>query len=56
MEIVVALTDYALALSAMLGTLLVPFAVLYQRLRPKRRAIRILVQAAPEPTHRGKRR
>jgi len=44
MEILVALSDYALALCALLGTLLVPFAVMYQMLRLKRRALRIPVQ------------
>ncbi|BCW76816.1 hypothetical protein [Arthrobacter sp. NicSoilB11] len=44
-----AFSDYALALSALLGTLLVPFAVLYQMLRLKRRAIRIPVRCAPAP-------
>ncbi|WP_161797251.1 hypothetical protein [Pseudarthrobacter chlorophenolicus] len=47
-----ALTDYALALAALLGTLLVPFAVLYQVLRLKRRTLRIPVRTAP----RGKNR
>lgn len=51
-----ALTDYALALSALMGTLLIPFAVLYQMLRLKRRAIRIPVQPAPAPIHRDTRR
>ena len=51
-----ALTEYALALSALLGTLLIPFAVLYQVLRLKRRAIQIPVQPAPAPIHRGNRR
>ena len=41
MEAVVAISDFAFALSALLGTLLVPFFVLYQVLRLKRRAIRI---------------
>ncbi|MET3721851.1 MULTISPECIES: hypothetical protein [unclassified Arthrobacter] len=36
-----ALTDYALALCALLGTLLVPFCAMYQVLRLKRRAIRV---------------
>jgi len=49
MEIFVALSDYALALCVLLGTLLVPFAVLYQMLRLKRRAIRIPVRSAPAP-------
>jgi uncharacterized integral membrane protein len=47
-----ALADYALALAALLGTLLIPFVVLLQMLRLKRRAIRVNVQpTAP----RGKR-
>ncbi|WP_426226182.1 hypothetical protein [Pseudarthrobacter sp. DSP2-3-2b1] len=36
-----ALIDYALALCALLGTLLIPFAALYQVLRLKRRAVRV---------------
>lgn len=52
MEAVVALSEYAFALSALLGTLLVPFAVLHQMLRFKRRAFRITDTAAP----RGNRR
>ena len=56
MEIFVALTDYALALSALLGTLLIPFAVLYQMLRLKRRAIRIPLRVAPVPAPRGNQR
>lgn len=44
-----AFSDYALALTALLGTLLVPFAVIYQMLRLKRRAIRIPVRSAPVP-------
>lgn len=42
MEAAVALVDYALALSALLGTLLVPFAAMYQVLRLKRRAVRVV--------------
>lgn len=42
-----ALSDFALALCALLGTLLVPFAVLYQMLRLKRRTIRVPVRPAP---------
>ena len=42
-----ALSDFALALCALLGTLLVPFAVLYQMLRLKRRALRVPVRPAP---------
>lgn len=41
MEAVVAVSEFALALCALLGTLLVPFFVLYQLLRLKRRAISI---------------
>jgi hypothetical protein len=48
----VALADFALALCALLGTLLIPFAVLYQMLRLKRRAVRVNAPAAP----RGNRR
>ncbi|MEV7475576.1 hypothetical protein AB0N33_17890 [Pseudarthrobacter oxydans] len=48
-----ALFEFALALCALLGTLLVPFFVLYQMLRLKRRAIRI---TAPATASRGKRR
>lgn len=36
-----ALIDYAFALCALLGTLLIPFAALYQALRLKRRAVRV---------------
>jgi len=49
MEDFVAFSDYALALTALLGTLLVPFAVLYQMLRLKRRALRIPIRSAPAP-------
>lgn len=42
-----ALSDFALALCALLGTLLVPFAVLYQMLRLKRRALRVPVRPSP---------
>ncbi|MFJ6283097.1 hypothetical protein ACIQHF_08590 [Pseudarthrobacter oxydans] len=48
-----ALHEFVLALCMLLGTLLIPFFVLYQMLRLKRRAIRITVPAT-EP--RGKRR
>lgn len=47
-----AISEYAFALSVLLGTLLVPFFVLYQMLRLKRRAIRVSAPAAP----RGNRR
>ena len=56
MEIAVALTDYALALSALLGTLLIPFAVSYQMLRLKRRAVRVPLHSTPSPGPRGIRR
>ncbi|WP_185261375.1 hypothetical protein [Pseudarthrobacter sp. NBSH8] len=36
-----ALIDYALALCALLGTLLLPFYVTYHALRRKRRAVRV---------------
>ena len=36
-----ALIDYALALCALLGTLLIPFAAMYQVLRLKRKAVRV---------------
>ena len=39
-EVTVALADFVLALCALLGTLLIPFLVLYQVLRLKRRALR----------------
>ena len=44
-----ALADYALALCALLGTLLIPFLVLLQMLRLKRRAIRVTVQPHRTP-------
>ena len=47
-----AFSDYALALFALLGTLLVPFAITYQMLRLKRRALRIPVRPAPRGNHR----
>jgi len=56
MEIAVALTDYALALGALLGTLLIPFAVFYQMLRLKRRAVRVTTHSTPSPAPRGNRR
>jgi uncharacterized integral membrane protein len=43
------LADYALALCALLGTLLIPFVVLLQMLRLKRRAIRIPAQPHRTP-------
>jgi hypothetical protein len=47
-----AVSEYAFALCALLGTLLVPFFVLYQMLRLKRRSIRVPAPATP----RGRRR
>lgn len=52
MEFSVAFSDYALALCALLGTLLVPFFVVYQMLRARRRAVHVTAPAAP----RGNRR
>jgi hypothetical protein len=52
METVVAISELAFALCALLGTLLVPFFVLYQMLRLKRRAVRVIAPAAS----RGNRR
>jgi hypothetical protein len=49
----VAVSEFALALCALLGTLLVPFFVIYQMLRLKRRAVRI---PAPATAPRGNRR
>jgi hypothetical protein len=46
MEAVVAFSEYAFALCALLGTLLVPFTFVYHVLRLKRRAARI---TAPTP-------
>jgi hypothetical protein len=40
-EAALVLIDYALALCALLGTLLIPFCAMYQVLRLKRRAIRV---------------
>lgn len=48
MEALVAISDFALALCVLLGTLLIPFLVLNQLLRVKRRAIRVNAPAAPE--------
>ncbi|MGF9648062.1 hypothetical protein AAIH32_08820 [Pseudarthrobacter oxydans] len=41
-----AISEYAFALCALLGTLLVPFVVLYQMLRLKRRAVRLTTAPA----------
>ncbi|WP_307274219.1 hypothetical protein [Arthrobacter sp. W4I7] len=41
-----AVSEFAFALCALLGTLLVPFFVLYQMLRLKRRAVRVSGPAA----------
>lgn len=42
------ISDFAFALCALLGTLLIPFSVLYQMLRIKRRAIRVSTPTASE--------
>lgn len=47
-----ALSEFVLALCMLMATLLIPFAVLYQMLRLKRRAIRV---TSPAPS-RGNRR
>lgn len=47
-----ALSDFMLALFILLGTLLIPFAVLYQMLRLKRRTIQVTVISP----HQGNRR
>ena len=48
-----ALADFVLALCALLGTLLIPFLVLYQVLRLKRRALReAAALASPEAGRR----
>lgn len=52
MEAIVAISEFAFALSALLCTPLIPFFVLYQMLRLKRRAIRVTAPATP----RGNRR
>ncbi|WP_458781239.1 hypothetical protein [Arthrobacter sp. D3-16] len=41
-----AISEFAFALCALLGTLLVPFFVLYQMLRLKRRAVRVTISSA----------
>lgn len=52
-EVTVALVDFVLALCVLLGTLLIPFLVLYQVLRLKRRALRkAAVPAAAEASRR----
>jgi hypothetical protein len=40
-EVYLALADFALALCALLGTLLIPFLIMCQILRVKRRAVRV---------------
>lgn len=50
-----ALADFMLALCALLGTLLIPFLVLYQVLRRRRRAVRVAA-AAPVITDQDGRR
>lgn len=46
-----AVSDFALALFVLMGTLLVPGFVLYQMLKLKRRAIRVGAPTAPEGNH-----
>lgn len=45
-------TDYAVALCALLGTVLVPSLVVYQLLRLKRRAVRIPARSQPRGNQR----
>ena len=52
-EVTVALADFVLALCALLGTLLIPFLVLYQVLRLRRRALREAAVLAPAETGRS---
>lgn len=47
METGVAISEYAFALSLLLGTLLVPFFAVHQLLRLKRRAMRATVPDVP---------
>ncbi|MDR7162608.1 hypothetical protein J2X12_000609 [Pseudarthrobacter oxydans] len=47
-----AISEYAFALCALLGTLLVPVLVLYQMLRLRRRAIQVRTTAAPRVDRR----
>lgn len=49
-----AFSDYALGLSNLLASLLVPFAVLYQLLRLKRRSVQIPIP--PRRAPRGNQR
>jgi hypothetical protein len=46
------LSEFALALLALLGTLLVPFLMLHQMLRLKRRTIRATAPVAPRGIRR----
>jgi hypothetical protein len=52
MEALVTVSDFALALCALLGILFVPFFVSYQVLRLKRRAIHVGARPAPEGDRR----
>jgi hypothetical protein len=52
MEFTVAFSEYVLALCALLGTLVVPFVVLHQVLRHKRRALRVPVLTATRGNQR----
>ena len=47
-----ALSDYAFALSALLGTILIPFIVYYQVLRFKRRALKLAARPVPRDGQR----
>ena len=47
-----AVYDFILALGLLLGTLLIPFAVLYLMLRLKRPAIRVTVSAPSQGNRR----
>lgn len=43
-----AVSEFAVALCALLGTLLVPFFVLYLTLRQRRRALRVPIRPFPQ--------
>ena len=47
-----AISEFAFALCALLGTLLVPFFVLHQMLRLRRRAVRVAVVPAARDDRR----
>lgn len=52
MEAGLAITEYVLALCALMGTLLVPFVILCQVLRLKRRALRLPARPTPPSIER----